>query len=58
MINYDEELKKFEPCLDVGDAEDAIYDRELTDVLDLLKEMMADINRGKEIGRASCRERV
>lgn len=47
MINYDEELKKFEPCLDVDDAEDAIYDRELTDVIDLLKEMLRDSNDGK-----------
>ena len=30
MIDYEEELKKFEPCLDVADAEGAIYDRELT----------------------------
>ena len=29
MIDYEEELKKFEPCLDVTDAEGAIYDREL-----------------------------
>ena len=28
MIDYEEELKKFEPCLDVTDAESAIYDRE------------------------------
>ena len=27
MIDYEEELKKFEPCLDVTDAETAIYDR-------------------------------
>lgn len=33
MINYDEELKKFEPCLDVGDAEDAIYDRDRKSVV-------------------------
>ena len=25
MINYEEELKKFQPCLDVDDAEGAIY---------------------------------
>ena len=25
MIDYEEELKKFEPCLDVADAEGAIY---------------------------------
>ena len=36
MIDYEEELKKFEPCLDVTDAEGAIYDRELTDILDVL----------------------
>ncbi len=42
MIDYDEELKKFEPCLDVDEAEGAIYDRELTDVIDILKQMMQD----------------
>ena len=26
MIDYEEELKKFEPCLDVADAEGAIYE--------------------------------
>ena len=25
MINYEEELKKFHPSLDVNEAEDAIY---------------------------------
>ena len=32
MIDYEEELKKFEPCLDVADVEGAIYDREITDI--------------------------
>lgn len=44
MINYEEELKKFEPCLDVDEAEGAIYDRELTDVIDILKQMFRDTN--------------
>lgn len=42
MIDYDEELKKFEPCLDVNEAEAAIYDREITDLLDILQEMTQD----------------
>ena len=42
MIDYEEELKKFEPCLDVTDAEEAIYDRELTDILDILQEMLRE----------------
>ncbi len=39
MLNYEEELKKFKPCLDVDEVEDAIYSRDLTDVIDILKEM-------------------
>ena len=39
MINYEEELKKFKPCLDVDEVESAIYTRDLTDIIDILKEM-------------------
>ena len=39
MLNYEEELKKFKPCLDVDEVEDAIYSRDPTDVIDLLREM-------------------
>ena len=45
MIDYEEELKKFEPCLDVTDAEEAIYDRELTDILDILQEMLQGVQK-------------
>lgn len=40
MINYEEELKKFKPCLDVDGVENAIYERDLTDIVDILQEMM------------------
>ena len=46
MTDY-EELKKFEPCLDVTDAEGAIYDRELTDILDILQEMLREAKSGR-----------
>lgn len=42
MINYEEELKKFQSCLDVDDAEGAIYKQDLTDVIDILKEMLKE----------------
>ena len=42
MINYEEELKKFHPSLDVNEAEDAIYNRDFTDVTDILKELIND----------------
>lgn len=40
MINYEEELKKFKPSLDVDEVESAVYSRDLTDVIDILKEML------------------
>ena len=42
MINYEEELKKFHSSLDVNEAEDAIYNRDLTDITDILEELMKD----------------
>lgn len=42
MINFEEELKKFQPSLEVEEAEDAIYNRDLTDMTDILMEMMKE----------------
>ena len=36
MIDFEEELKKFHPSLEVEDAEEAIYNLDLTDMADLL----------------------
>ena len=36
MINFEEELKKFHPSLEIEDAEEAIYNQDLTDMADLL----------------------
>ena len=33
MIDFEEELKKFHPSLEVEDAEDAIYKEDLTDMV-------------------------
>lgn len=40
MLNYEEELKKFKPSLEVEEIEDAVYQEDLTDVTDLLKQVM------------------
>ena len=40
MLNYEEELKKFKPSLEVEDIEDAVYQEYLSDVTDLLKQVM------------------
>lgn len=43
MINFEEELKKFHPSLEVEDAEEAIYNQDLTDMADILVKMMQDV---------------
>lgn len=40
MIDFEEELKKFHPSLEVEDAEEAIYNHDLTDMADILIKMM------------------
>ena len=52
MINYEEELKKYHPSMDVYESEDAIYSRDLTDVTDILREMMKDEKKNKRQGMA------
>ncbi|MBO5656602.1 MAG: hypothetical protein J6R94_00270 [Agathobacter sp.] len=42
MINFEEELKKFQPSLEVEEAVDAIYNRDLTDVADILADLMRE----------------
>lgn len=42
MINFDEELKNFQPSLEVEDAEDAIYHRDLTDMTDIMQEILKE----------------
>lgn len=45
MINFDDEIKKFSPSLEVEELEDTIYNQDLTDVADLFVKMIKD-NQG------------
>ena len=40
MLDFEEELKKFKPSLEVEEIEDAVYQEDLSDVTDLLKQVM------------------
>ena len=42
MINFEEELKKFHPSLEVEDAEEAIYNQDLTDMADLMVKIVKE----------------
>lgn len=50
MINFEEELKKFHPSLEVEDAEEAIYNQDLTDMADLMVKVVKKSKEVKEIG--------
>ena len=40
MLNYEEELKKFKHSLEVEEIEEAVYQEDLSDMTDLLKQVM------------------
>ena len=49
MINFEEELKKFVLIPELDDAEAAIYDRDLTDVTDIIAELLRE-QKSKDTG--------
>ncbi len=48
MINFDEELKKFHPVTEITDLEEVVRQQDLTDMTDIMRELMRD---GREPGR-------
>lgn len=40
MINFDEEIQKFQPSLEVEDAEDAIYNNDVPDITELITKII------------------
>ena len=44
MIDFDEEIKKFKPSLEVEDAEDAIYNNDVPDITDLINKIVEDLS--------------
>jgi len=50
MINFEEELRKFHPSLEIEEAEEAIYNQDLTDVADVLVGMIKEAKTEEEQG--------
>lgn len=44
MIDFEKELEKFEPALELEDVEDSIKSKDLTDMTDILVKMTASGN--------------
>ena len=45
MINFDEELKKYKPSLEVDQADEAIQQNDLRDVIDIVEERMQEFRK-------------
>ncbi|MDF2802781.1 MAG: hypothetical protein K0S61_2684 [Anaerocolumna sp.] len=43
MINFDEEIAKFQPSLEVDQAEDVINNNDLTDMTDIINNMIKEM---------------
>lgn len=48
MLDFEEELKKFHPSLEVENAEEAIFGQDLTDMADLLIKMVEKTKKEEE----------
>ncbi|MBQ7613747.1 MAG: hypothetical protein IJU77_01775 [Butyrivibrio sp.] len=42
MLNFEDELKKFKPSLEIEDAEEIIYNQDLDDMSDVLVKLLKD----------------
>ncbi|NLC17644.1 MAG: hypothetical protein GX757_00260 [Clostridiales bacterium] len=42
MINFDEEIEKFQPSLEIEQAEDVITNNDLIDATDIIKDLLKE----------------
>ena len=47
MLDFEEELKRFKPCLELEDVENSLYRQDMTDLTDILKALERTENKGK-----------
>ncbi len=48
MIDFEEELKKFQPSLEVEDVEDTVYNQDVTDLADVLVNLVKESKEEEE----------
>jgi hypothetical protein len=49
MINFEEELKKFHESMEIEEVESAVREHELTDMTDIMIEMLRREKENKEL---------
>lgn len=43
MINFEEEIKKFQPSVEIDEAEDTIYNNDTQDVTDIINRILSGV---------------
>ncbi|MFI3230793.1 MAG: hypothetical protein R3Y29_04490 [bacterium] len=56
MINFEEELKKFKPILEISNIEDSITNDDIIDAIDIIKDLLHVVEEGREITTSSRKE--
>lgn len=49
MINFEEELKRFHPSMEIEEVESAVREHELADMTDIMVEMLRREKENKEL---------
>ena len=53
MLNFEEELKKFKPSLEIEDAEEIIYNQDIDDMSDVLIKVLKGAKEDTESAKRS-----
>lgn len=48
MLDFDEEIQKFQPSIELEDAEQAIYNNDVPDITELITNIINNRNRKSE----------
>lgn len=48
MIDFDDEIKKFQPVLEVDDAEEEIYSKDIPDITELIARIADDLKKSNK----------
>ncbi len=47
MINFEEELKNFQPSLEIEEMEDEILSHDISDITDIMQQMLSEMKKGR-----------
>ncbi len=48
MINFEEELAKFEPSQEITQVEDTVLNDKMADITDIMKELLEEVKQQKK----------